>query len=1422
MTNITKKIVAIVTTVTCAVWMMGPGVANALTTAELQALIDDLMAQIVALQAQLTEAEGGTAVTGCTITSFDRALKVGMSGDDVKCLQIVLNTASDTQVASSGVGSPGNETSYFGPLTQGGVIKFQEKYASDILASWGLTSGTGFVGSTTRAKLNELLSAGVAEEEEEEEEEVVTEEEEEEEVSTGPAAIALSSATPESAQIALNAQDAIFTKIKFSGGDNGVTITKVIVKRGGVSADADISAIKLYDGTTRVGSSQALNTNTHKATFSSLSWEIPAGETKVLTIKGSIAASGTATVGDSIKLGIAVASDITSSAALSGTFPIYGNTKTIAGISVGELDVDVQDAPAAATVLSGATEQEIATWKFTASSTEGVEVHSIKITHTGSATRDDISNIKIKVGGVQIGETVVQFDSQNSATFDLSDSPLSILASGVKTIYAYCDIGEGIWTSRTAKFVISQYTDVTAYGANSGGAIEITGPSNATFTSQDGQLMTIGQGTLTVTVDGSLNPASQNYVKGTENRLISAFKFSAGSREGVRIAQLKLTLGGTNAAATDISNVTLWDGSTQVGGPASVIGSNVTFGSYTVGWDTVGLFDVEKGQSKTIQVKADIPTGATTDRTVELYINAAADLYVDGLDSQYDIASSAYTVTGAAQAYTNDHTVTANGALAISKSSLTPAAQTYVIGATGKVIAKVNLTADSGEDMLISSLVVDCYQGAGSAACASTAALTNMKVLKSDGTQWGSTVSSPTASSTFSGSLTVAASQTATLSLVADVPLTSYPSTAALNISGANMTVTGASSAATITATSNGLGNDITIGEGSLTISADASPGDQFIIKGATEVSFTGFIMQAGTAEDIRVTYMKLYTCSTSTPGTGDPTVAGQASTTDASNVALYDGSTRLTTKKDLTAGSYNTYVSWSASDFLNSTGIDITKGQQKIITVKADVPSTATAYHSIAFGIASTTDANELVDNALTPTTTTDVTFVGLSSNSTPDTDLIIPANLQGVNFLASGHADVNALTVLANGTLTIEASADTPVSGMVAVGTYTQGADDVVLAKYDLTAAIEDIDVTSIAITRDQGDSRDLDFVSISLWDGSTQLGTDQSLSNSTSTFNFTAANYWTIPAGTTKVLTVKADMKGIKTLYNAGANTGDSPRLCLASDTTNLQVLTLGANSGVTTIKQTGTSPLCGNWQVMYQSKPTIAAASLPSTVLGSGEKVLYRWTVTADAKGAISWLKTIFKMSGSVNDGVSSCTIGYGGNLATQTTSTDGVYMASSTSDENNNAQKLISTSTLKVYNVATGDEVSATIAGMSVWNYVTGGSRIAFVAAAEEVIAAGATKTYELRGDFLYPGTTGDTVSVKIESISTATTTDNYEATTLGNLTGTATTEPYFSNASFVWSDKSKAGTATHNYSSADWANDYKVSGIPTATLSLSR
>ena len=129
-----------------------------MTVNELRIKLLDLIRRLLALlQQQLAELQAETEFEGCLISSFDRNLRLTMIGEDVKCLQIILNSDSETKLAETGVGSSGKETNYFGALTKAAVIKFQNMYASEVLAQWGLTKGNGYVGSSTRGKLNELL-----------------------------------------------------------------------------------------------------------------------------------------------------------------------------------------------------------------------------------------------------------------------------------------------------------------------------------------------------------------------------------------------------------------------------------------------------------------------------------------------------------------------------------------------------------------------------------------------------------------------------------------------------------------------------------------------------------------------------------------------------------------------------------------------------------------------------------------------------------------------------------------------------------------------------------------------------------------------------------------------------------------------------------------------------------------------------------------------------------------------------------------------------------------------------------------------------------------------------------------------------------------------------------------------------------------
>lgn len=78
-------------------------------------------------------------------------LKQGSQGAEVNKLQTCL--ARDKEIYPSG-----KVTGYFGAETKVAVIKFQEKYAKDILEPQGFTEGTGLVAKSTRTKLNEICS----------------------------------------------------------------------------------------------------------------------------------------------------------------------------------------------------------------------------------------------------------------------------------------------------------------------------------------------------------------------------------------------------------------------------------------------------------------------------------------------------------------------------------------------------------------------------------------------------------------------------------------------------------------------------------------------------------------------------------------------------------------------------------------------------------------------------------------------------------------------------------------------------------------------------------------------------------------------------------------------------------------------------------------------------------------------------------------------------------------------------------------------------------------------------------------------------------------------------------------------------------------------------------------------------------------
>ncbi len=105
--------------------------------------------QGILLPSQITAVLGTVnipvASTGKVVIT--RNLYRGITGEDVRGLQRLLN-ANGFVVSSTGAGSVGNETTYFGSATEAAVIRFQ--------IAKGITPVAGYVGPITRAALATL------------------------------------------------------------------------------------------------------------------------------------------------------------------------------------------------------------------------------------------------------------------------------------------------------------------------------------------------------------------------------------------------------------------------------------------------------------------------------------------------------------------------------------------------------------------------------------------------------------------------------------------------------------------------------------------------------------------------------------------------------------------------------------------------------------------------------------------------------------------------------------------------------------------------------------------------------------------------------------------------------------------------------------------------------------------------------------------------------------------------------------------------------------------------------------------------------------------------------------------------------------------------------------------------------------------
>jgi len=588
-----SKITSVFLSATTALWLSGaavlmPVAAQAQTIDELQAQIAALLAQITQLQTQLGTLQGGSTPTTTCGYTFTSSLDMGSTGTEVMNLQKVLNSDVATQVAASGVGSAGNETNYFGSLTKGAVIKFQDKYASEVLTPIGLSAGTGYVGSMTRAKLNALYGTCPSTPS----------------TPTTPATPAVGTGLtvtpgvqPPAGLFPIASTRVPFTTINLTASSDGdVTVDSVVVERTGLLDDDAFSGIVILDGSEQIGLAKTLNSS-HQVTLTE-DFVVKAGQTRTMTIAGNALASAPAAGSSNAgQAGFLSVVGINTSATLNGSFPITGSSQTVnETLTIGSITNarGPLDPNSATSKEVGTTGYTFSSVRVTAGSAEKVRLHSIRWNQSGSAGEDDLANVTTYVDGVAYNTSISADGKYYTSMFG---DGIVIDKGFSKEIYVKADIMDG--SARTIAFDLYKTTDLYVTGETYG--YGLTPPTSGTgFATTNpwynASVVTIASGSLTVSKGTAVE--AQNIAINVADQPLGGFHVEV-KGEPVSVGQMVFNAmitnnGGSNTpTGTSIDNVTLYDANGSiVAGPVDATGAAlVTTITFT---DTV-TFPVGKG-----------------------------------------------------------------------------------------------------------------------------------------------------------------------------------------------------------------------------------------------------------------------------------------------------------------------------------------------------------------------------------------------------------------------------------------------------------------------------------------------------------------------------------------------------------------------------------------------------------------------------------------------------------------------------------------------------------------------------------------------------------------------------------------------------------------------------------------------------------
>lgn len=811
-------------------------VAQAQTAEQLQTQIAQLLAQIQQLQSQLGNAKGDSSAA----YNFTRNLTTGSKGEDVRALQQLLNSKG-FKVAASGTGSPGKESTYFGPATRAALAKFQ--------AANGISPAVGYFGSITRSAIASVGGGRVGG------------------GTTGGGTtgggttgggpvipgsgltVTLAPNNPPAGSIISSSGSAaarvpVLTVSVTAGAAGGVTLNDLSFKKVGVLSDNSISSAYIVENGRVLTQFSSISNGIINFTGAGIG--INAGQTRTLTL--SIDPSTGLSAGNTVSFSLDSASGIkavdntNNMAAVNGFFPMQGNVFTVTSVSNPSIaSLTVASSSVGTSVYAGTTGVLLSQWTLTGANS-AVNLSSINFKVVGSANKTDLRNLKLFVNGKQVGPTLAAVDAGGTAFFDLTSSPARI-NTGSSNLQVFGDVLGS--PSFNFQFELLNGYDVLAVDT------QYNTPVTVTVNGGAGIQVSILQGALTVTL--ASDTPTGNVAKGGAGTALAKFAiFAAGEPLKMKFVSFQLVPAGSLGATWDkeIKNVVLNDDAgNQVGTAINSLTTTVTCtdGTFSAATSTATNcfgnssspinYTIPANTARILTLRGDIQTTAAF-TTIQAKLVASTNNNLQGLISSQTANSG--SVNGATLTLSaNAITVAQNTAVG---------SPTYSASSLNQRIGSYTLSASSAEGVRLNSITITTS--------ASSTNFQNLRVMV-DGQQFGITQTTLSASAayTFSGNLFVPVGQTKTVDVVADILSGTAANTYTAVTTLSNCSGNGDTTFASVSCSSTAGQNVVVAGQATVQVGIDSGtpPADQ-IVMGSTDVVLARFrFTETSNIEDIRI-----------------------------------------------------------------------------------------------------------------------------------------------------------------------------------------------------------------------------------------------------------------------------------------------------------------------------------------------------------------------------------------------------------------------------------------------------------------------------------------------------------------------------------------------------------------------------------------